>query len=96
MQLILTPEAQRDLADVLLYTVQRRGEDQQDRYATALDQGLALLAENPAIGRPHPELFRSCRSYRVREHILYYVLGDEAIVVIRVLHSRMDTLRHLS
>lgn len=96
MQLILTTEAQRDLADILLYTLQRWGEDQQDRYAMALEQGLVLLAENPEIGRSRPELFRGCRSYRVREHILYYVLRDEAVVIIRVLHGRMDALRHLS
>lgn len=96
MNIILTPEAQHDLADILLYTVQRWGEEQQDRYAAALEQGMALLGENPTIGRPRPELFRGCRSYRVREHILYYVLRDETVVIIRVLHGRMDALRHLS
>jgi plasmid stabilization system protein ParE len=36
MQLILAPEAQSDLADILLYTIQLWGAEQQDRYAAAL------------------------------------------------------------
>jgi toxin ParE1/3/4 len=94
MQLLLSPEAQSDLTDILIYTLQRWGEEQQDRYAAALDRGLLLLQENPEIGRSRPDLFPSCRSYRVREHIVYYALRDEAVVVFRVLHGRMDATRY--
>lgn len=94
MQLLLSPEAQSDLADILLYTIQRWGEEQQDRYVAALDRGLLLLQENPEIGRGRPDLFPRCRSYRVREHIIYYGLHEGAVVVFRVLHGRMDATRH--
>lgn len=94
MQLVLSPEAQSDLADILLYTVQQWGEEQLERYATALDRSLQLIADNPAIGRARPELFDGCRSFRVREHIVYYALRDETVFVFRVLHGRMDASRH--
>lgn len=94
MPLVLSPEAQSDLSDILLYTVQRWGEEQLDRYAAALDNGLQLIADNPAIGRARPELFDGCRSFRVREHIVYYALRDATVVVFRVLHGRMDATRY--
>lgn len=94
MQLLLSPEAQGDVADILLYTLQRWGEEQQDRYAAALDKGLLLIQENPEIGRGRPDLFPGCRSYRVREHIVYYALQGETVVVFRLLHGRMDATRH--
>lgn len=96
MELVLSPEALSDIADILLYTLQRWGEQQQDQYAAALDQGLALIQQNPEMGRSRPDLFPGCRSYRVREHIVYYALRDESVTVFRVLHGRMDARRQFS
>lgn len=72
MQLVLSPAAQDDSADVLLYTLQTWGEAQEEKYAAQLDKGLSVIAENPSIGRPRPELAAQCRSYRVQHHIIYY------------------------
>lgn len=94
MSLILSPEAQSDIADILLYTMERWGEEQLERYAATFDAGLLLIQENPEIGRMRSELFPGCRSYRVREHIVYYAARDEAVVVFRVPHGRMDATRH--
>jgi toxin ParE1/3/4 len=95
MPILLSPEAQSDVADILLYTLQRWGEEQLDRYAAALDHSLQLIADNPELGRARPELFTGCRSLRVREHIVYYALRDATVVVFRVLHGRMDAIRYL-
>jgi toxin ParE1/3/4 len=95
MRLTLAPEAQADIEDILLYTLQTWGEEQQDKYAAALDKGFSLLQEDPEIGRGRPELYRGCRSYRIREHIVYYAVSGEDINISRVLHVRMDARRHL-
>jgi toxin ParE1/3/4 len=95
MRLILSPEAQDDIADILLYTLQIWGEEQQDRYAALLDKGLLFMTDNPEIGRGRPELYLGCRSYRIREHIVYYAVKGGDINVARVLHSRMDAKRYL-
>jgi len=71
------------------------GEEQQDKYAAALDKGFSLLQDNPEIGRGRLELYRGCRSYRIREHIEYYAVSGEEIKVSRVLHVRMDAKRYL-
>jgi plasmid stabilization system protein ParE len=35
------------------------------------------------------------RSFPVRQHIIFYRVGPQTVSVLRVLHSRMDTARHL-
>ena len=95
MHLILAPEAQDDIEQILLYTLLTWGEAQQDAYATALERGLSLIGDNPEIGRSRSELYPGCRSYRVRQHIVYYAVSGEAINISRVLHVRMDAKRHL-
>ena len=95
MRLILSPAAQDDITDILLYTLQTWGEEQMDVYAASLDKGLMLLINKPDIGRSRPELYSGCRSYRIREHVVYYAVHDEDINVARILHGRMDAKRHL-
>ncbi len=94
-QLMLSPAAQDDIADILLYTLQTWGKAQQDIYAEELDKGLALIVENPEIGRARPELYAGCRSFRIQQHIVYYAVLDDTIAIARVLHYRMDSRRYL-
>jgi toxin ParE1/3/4 len=94
MRLILSPEAQDDINDILLYTLQMWGEEQLDQYAAQIDKGLSLITDSPGIGRSQPQLYADCRSYRIREHIVYYAVKGNDINVARVLHVRMDAKRH--
>ncbi len=95
MRLILAPEALDDLEAILLYTLQKWGDDQQDRYADAIEKGLSVLLDHPTIGRNRPEILAGCRSYRIREHIVYYAIEGEEVRIARILHGRMDALRYL-
>src|SRR3712207_4371528 len=95
MQLILSPEALDDITDILLYTLQTWGEAQQDTYAAAIDKSLQLLLDNPELGRRREELCANCRSYRVRQHIIYYIVRKDTINIARILHNRMDAKRHI-
>jgi toxin ParE1/3/4 len=71
------------------------GKAQQDIYAEQFDRDLALIVENPEIGRARPELYAGCRSFRIQQHIVYYAILDDMIAVARVLHHRMDSRRYL-
>jgi toxin ParE1/3/4 len=94
MRVILSLEAQDDITNILLYTLQTWGAEQQDAYAALLDRGLLFIMENPDIGRSRSELYPGCRSYRIREHIVYYAVQGEDINIARVLHGRIDTKRY--
>lgn len=107
----LTEEAERDLTEIARYTATAFGVDQAMRYAALIEHAFALLAENPCrpASRPRDELRSGVRSMHLSRaaarrhaasHVLYYHLvagADEAldIVILRVLHERMEPLRRL-
>ena len=107
MNVRLTREAERDLAEIARYTVATFGAGQAMRYAALIEQALALLAENPlrAASRGRDELRPGVRSLHLSRvaarrhaaaHILYYHLAaGGGVVILRVLHERMEPLRRL-
>ena len=107
----LTREAERDLAEIARYTVATFGADQAMRYAALVEHALALLGENPhrPASRGRDELRPGVRSLHLSRaaarrhaasHILYYHLaagadGASDVIVLRVLHERMEPLKRL-
>ena len=107
----LTREAEQDLAEIARYTVATFGAGQAMRYAELIEQGLALLAEDPRrpASRERDELRPGVRSLHLSRaaarrhaaaHVLYYHIaveadGAHAVVILRVLHERMEPLRRL-
>ena len=91
----LSPDAQVDYAEILLYTWQEWGEEQRERYADKLDKAIAGLADFPEAGQRCARLFPGCRTRRVERHILYYQVMTGTIEVYRILHERTDPARHL-
>ena len=88
--LIVAAAAQRDLREIFRHSAKRWGEAQRAAYAASLDQALARLAEFPELGRGRDEIRRGLRSHPVREHVVLYLTEADAIVVLRVIHARMD------
>lgn len=93
--LILSPEAQDDLADILRYTSKRWGQDQLYSYRDRLDDALRSVSRNPQIGRRDPALPETHRLYFVGSHVMVYRTRNETIEVIRILHQRMSIARHI-
>ena len=95
LPLILSPQAEMDLTDVLQYTLETWGEAQMHAYGAVLDKALLTLKENPQIGHPRPELSAEHRTFPAGRHIIVYRVTDSAIYVSRILHERMDIRRHV-
>jgi toxin ParE1/3/4 len=93
---VLSPRAEADVNNILLFTWQRWGEEQRDRYEAALERALASLAEYPEAGVRCPRCFPGCRARRVGRHVLYYRNLDDIIEVVRILHERADPTRHFT
>jgi toxin ParE1/3/4 len=107
----LTREAERDLAEIARYTVATFGAEQAMRYAALVEHALDMLAEAPcrAASRARDDLRPGVRSMHLSRaalrrhaasHVLYYHLvtrqdGAETVVVLRVLHERMEPLKRL-
>jgi len=111
MTVRLTREAGQDLAEIARYAVEIFGADQAMRYAVLIERGLALLAEDPhrRASRSRDELRPGVRSFHLSRaaarrhaasHILYYHIaaraaGVQDVVILRVLHERMEPLKRL-
>lgn len=86
----LSAAARDDLREILLFTRERWGRVQRERYRIRIGRALDVLAANPAIGQARDDLFLGCRSFRVGPHLIYYQVVSKTVVVARILHERRD------
>lgn len=92
-RLELSEQAKKDFRDILSYTLATWGESQLAAYRTGIDDALQLILRNPSAGRPSvkPPL----KVLPAGHHRIYYRTIDNTIYVVRILHERRDTSRHL-
>jgi toxin ParE1/3/4 len=90
-----SPKAQRDLEEIFDYTVARWGLPQAMRYADRIEAACANLAETPLQAQDCAHIRPGYRRRSVEQHVIYFRLTRYGIAIIRILHQRMDTTRHL-
>lgn len=86
----LVPAARADLDGIWEYTVQQWGLDQAEFYVGKIRAAVELLAHNPRRGRTCSEIRVGYFKYVVGSHVIFYRPLDRGIVVMRILHGRMD------
>ncbi|MGC4106862.1 MAG: type II toxin-antitoxin system RelE/ParE family toxin [Thermomicrobiales bacterium] len=86
----MSPDALRDLEDILAYSLLTWGETQMRGYAQRLHRGIARIARFPEIGRLRPELGTGVRTLPVEGHIVIYTVRAEIVIVIRLLSHFQD------
>jgi len=91
----LTPEAERDMEAIWLYTIEEWGLEQANRYTDELTAAFAQLAASTKTGTPCDRIRKGYRRSRVGRHAIYFQLTEYGIAVVRVLHDRMLATRHL-
>ena len=91
----LTPAAERDLESVWSYTTRQWGVEQADRYIDRLTAAFVELAGAPQMAPSCAHIRSGYRRWCVERHMIYFRMPDFGIAVVRVLHDRMDALRHL-
>jgi toxin ParE1/3/4 len=91
----LRPRAQADLADIWRYTAREWSVDQADRYYRDIMAALQMLGEQPSLGRACDDIRPGYRRYNVAAHVVFYVMTDRVVDVVRILHARRDFQRHL-
>ena len=90
----LTPLAEKDLEDIWRYSCETWSATQADRYFADIMDVIEDLAEGRRQGRelPYAEGYLSSPAGR---HLVFFRPDGNCIDVIRILHQRMDALRHL-
>lgn len=88
----LTHKAVEDLTNIWEYTVDAWSEQQADSYYHMLIESCRKLADNPKLfGLKYDDVAEGLLGYRANKHIIFYrILASGDILVIRILHQRMD------
>lgn len=91
----LTLDAERDLIDIYLNGIEHFGHAQTERYAETLNGKMAVAADNPSFGADYSFVKDGLRRYECVSHAIYYRTTVCGILVLRILHGRMDPGQHL-
>ena len=88
----LTNQAVADLAGIWNYTADEWSESQADAYYEMLIDTCDKIAAHPNLfGKKYDEIRKGLLGCKARRHIIFYrVDSDAGILVIRILHERMD------
>lgn len=95
IRLRLSNRARADLDGIWEYTVRRWDVDQAEAYLRVVNQAMALLRENPRLGRDVSDVKPGYFKFPVSSHVIYYKLPPGTLDVIRILHKSMDAEQHL-
>ena len=95
-ELHLQPAAEADLVAIWQTSFEHWGEAQADHYLDALNEGLALLANNPSLGADCRWIRADYRRLVLQHHVAYYRIAGTRIEISRVLHERMEPARYLA
>lgn len=91
-----TAQARSDLRLILRNSRRLFGRNQAQRYAQHLKTAGNDLASGVRKGRPFDEAFPDRLRFKVEAHYLVYrQVDDGTILVLRVLHTRMNIADHL-
>lgn len=93
LALELLPGAIADLDSIYAYSLEHWGPEQAETYLRALNARMQGLLRFPALGTAQDALHPGLRRIGEGSHSIYYLIRDETVLIVRVLHDRMDTKR---
>lgn len=94
-RLKVSQAASEDLTAIWRYTAARWGLDQADHYVDAFEDTFNALLATPEMARERPEFSPPVRIHPSGAHIVIYLVDGATLVILRVLHKRMDVEQHL-
>ena len=101
-RVIRSPQAKRDITDVLAYTRERWGNAQAQQYRQLITDALKAIAADPRCGTQRYTIRQGMWGYHIKRpggnarHIFFYRVGQDGTVeIVRFLHDSMDFNRQL-
>ena len=94
-RLDLTEIARADLASIRRYSIRMWGPDRTTQYMDALRDTMKGLVQGTVVPRARDDLRPGVLMATGGRHSIFFEADDYRILVIRVLHDRMDYRRHL-
>ena len=90
----LTLDADRDVAQIFLDGLELFGAAQAEKYALGMSGHFAFLAEKKKRGSDYDHVLPGLRRSEYVSHAIYYRHTDYGVLILRILHGRMDPARH--
>jgi toxin ParE1/3/4 len=85
------------LKSIWIYTFDEWSEKQADKYYASIEFACLQIGENPELGKEYEEIKSNLLGLRIGKHIiLYQVVNEQEIEIIRILHERMDLIKRLN
>ena len=84
--LIIDPEAEQDIQDILQYTLDTWGDDQVEAYWSVIWDAFQRIRVFPEMGRRRP--FPNEREVVLAHHIIVYRHHRNIVTVLRILNPR--------
>ena len=92
---LIKGHARNDLAQIRKYTIENWGEAQWLVYKEYIFQNLQNLANNPTIGNCINELSENAFSFPLKDHIIYYLLNKNKIIIVGIISTNLAPEKHL-
>lgn len=94
-RLELTETARADLQSIRRYSFREWGAERTAPYMTALSDVMKRLVAGTTVSRDRDDLRPGLRMATSGRHCIFFEEDPLRILVVRVLHDRMDHQRHL-
>jgi toxin ParE1/3/4 len=91
----LSGEADADIEAIAEESVKQWGLARAEKYILGLHEAFTRLAEFPDIGRDASHIRSGYMRLERASHSVFYRKNASGVVIVRVLHERMDFQRHL-
>lgn len=92
---IIRPAVEIDIEDAADYTIEAWGVEQARQYVGDIRRTIENLAVDGLRRPEEAALFPGLRRARSGHHFIFYLIDDERVDVVRVLHERRDAMRQL-
>ena len=92
---VLSAKADADIVAIAETTIERWGFAQAEKYVLGLHETFRMLAAFPDLGREAGDIRPGYRKVETASHAVFYRKTDDGVLIVRVLHQRMDFGRHL-
>lgn len=94
-QVNLTPRALADSKQLISNLVDVAGFITAERYTQRIADVLDLLGTFPEAGTPRPEYGKGIRAKVIAPFVLFYVIENDRVDVLRILHGKRNITRDL-
>ena len=89
-RVVWSPAADGDLLQIWAYYARVASADVADNLLREIDRAGEAIGDNSVLSRDRADLIAAMRSVVVRPHVIFFLLRNSAVEIVRVLHGRRD------